>query len=331
MLEGAARTRILLITSSLESLEQLERASTSKELPEQKSGIGEAALDGSRNETSAIETTSNGGVAAGMAAERTSDVAGTKGSRDYTIPCHEMLATLLGSTAGAGPDIAAPSSAKLSRLGFSGVGGSSAGASGAGTGLVRASRVRFTMAENRSTEADATRSMSPGSLLARSSGEGMYRTTRSSSAGSIPNMSYIAQARMARSGRSSSSSASSAQQSAAAQQDSYDPSRCIGIKVSLLGISIAVVDSLSPRELMQLNFRDVALEVVSSPSAGLKCMFSTRSIRVDNLMPDNFNPVLLSSQEGDDGNSETAAVTITLYRRDPSIYRKISVRARSRV
>eukprot|EP00966_Prymnesium_polylepis_P100091 2317949-Prymnesium_polylepis.1 len=120
--------------------------------------------------------------------------------------------------------------------------------------------------------------------------------------------------------------------------------RWVGFEVELHGISVALIDSVptAPRELLQLNLRGIRVELVRSQEIGMRCAFTLRSLSIDNLLPDNFNPVLLdatlhadeSGAGGDKGppteevevaRHDQPCLAVALDRRDQFTYRKIAV------
>ena len=118
---------------------------------------------------------------------------------------------------------------------------------------------------------------------------------------------------------------------ALSQATEEDAWRWKGFEVDLHGISLALIDSVptAPRELLQLNLRGLHVELVQSQEVGMRCMFSLRSLSVDNLLPDNFNPVLLDAarhaENGVDLVDEEPCLMVTVDRRDENTYRAIKV------
>jgi hypothetical protein len=68
----------------------------------------------------------------------------------------------------------------------------------------------------------------------------------------------------------------------------------VALEISFHGLSVALIDS-TPRELMQLNLRRAELKYVSS-GLGTKSALTLGSFSIDNMLPDNFNPLVLSSR-----------------------------------
>ncbi|KAL3893349.1 MAG: hypothetical protein SGPRY_014295 [Prymnesium sp.] len=114
------------------------------------------------------------------------------------------------------------------------------------------------------------------------------------------------------------------------------PSFSIGLEVKLQGISLALVDSKpsTPRELLQLNLGGIDLEYTESRQMGMRLALTLRSLSVDNLLPDNFNPLLLDASAnnefsmgvGADPLSELPSLAVTIDRRNQFNYRWVSIK-----
>lgn len=107
-------------------------------------------------------------------------------------------------------------------------------------------------------------------------------------------------------------------------------------QVKLQGISLALVDSKpsTPRELLQLNLGGIDLEYTESRQMGMRLALTLRSLSVDNLLPDNFNPLLLDASAnnefsvgvGADPLSELPSLAVTIDRRNQLNYRWVSIK-----
>ena len=105
-------------------------------------------------------------------------------------------------------------------------------------------------------------------------------------------------------------------------------------EMRLHGISVALIDS-APKELLQFNLRRLRLEAVSN-DAGAHLEFRVGVISADNLLPDNFNPVVISSisdgeaaadgRQGDAGERMADALEVVVERRTLNAFRDVSVR-----
>ena len=78
-----------------------------------------------------------------------------------------------------------------------------------------------------------------------------------------------------------------------AESDTGGAISCFALELQLHGVSVALVDNV-PRELVQLNLRTIRLGVVATPIMS-RTTFRLRSLTVDNLLPNSFNPLLLQS------------------------------------
>ena len=114
---------------------------------------------------------------------------------------------------------------------------------------------------------------------------------------------------------------------ALSQATEEDAWRWMGFEVQLHGISLALIDSVptAPRELLQLNMRGLRVELVQSQEVGMRCKFALRGLSVDNLLPDNFNPVLLDASRHAEHEEEEDCLMVKVDRRDDKTYRAIKV------